>query len=119
MVRQLGLAGAVAALALSTMSLFGTGSANAVVHEIVAAYCSGGGVGAIGEDGHLEPAGLSDMSKSSFARPVIASGAVDLATFTIADKPNTKFAEGSSVFALSSANATHPSAEHCAKNGLP
>ena len=120
MLRQFGLAGVVAALALSALSLVGTRSADAVIHEIVAAYCSGGGVGTIGADGHLEPPGLADMTKpQSFARPVIASGAVDLSDFTISSKPNTKFAEGSSVFALDSGNATHPSAEHCVKNGLP
>jgi len=119
MLRQFGLAGAVAALALSAFSLVGTRSADAVIHEIVAAYCSGGGVGAIGADWHLEPAGLADPDKPSFARPVIASGAVDVSDFTITSKPNTKFAEGSSVFALDSSNATHPSADHCVKNALP
>ena len=119
MLRQFGLAGVVAALALGSTSMVGTRSADAVIHEIVAAYCSGGAVGVISDDGHLEPPGVADPTKSSFARPVIASGAVDLSDFTITGKPNTKFAEGSSVFALDSSNATHPSAEHCVKNGLP
>ena len=120
MLRQFSLAGAVAAVALSAFSLIGTRSADAVIHEIVAAYCSGGGVGTIGADGHLEPPGLSDPTKEqSFARPVLASGAVDVSDFTITSKPNAKFAEGSDVFALNSSNATHPSADHCVKNGLP
>jgi hypothetical protein len=119
MLRQLGLAGTAAALALSAFSLVGPPSADAVIHEIVAAYCSGGGVGVIGEDGDLEPPGLSDPTKQqSFARPVLASGAVDFPFIT--DKPNTKFAEGTSVLApLDGSNATHPSADHCVKNGLP
>jgi hypothetical protein len=41
MLRQLGLAGTAAALALSAFSLVGPPSADAVIHEIVAAYCSG------------------------------------------------------------------------------
>jgi hypothetical protein len=44
---------------------------------------------------------------------------VDLNTFTIADRPNVKFAVGSNVFALTAADANHPSAAHCAKNALP
>lgn len=87
--------------------------AEAVIHEIVAAYCSGGGVGTISEDGGLEPPGLSDPSKSSFARPVIANGSVDPGTFTITDHPSAKFTEGSNVFALDSSNVDHASAEHC------
>jgi len=120
MLRQFGLAGAVAALALSTYSLVGTRSADAVIHEIVAAYCSGGGVGVIGEDGDLEPPGLAVFGTKTFARPVIASGAVDPTDFTVTSKPNTKFAEGTSVLEpLSSADATHQSAEHCVRNALP
>jgi hypothetical protein len=88
--------------------------ADPAIHEIVAAYCSGGGHGVITEDGFLEPPPISsDPTAHTFARPVIASGSVDVNTFTITDKPNNKFEEGTSVFALSSDNVDHPSAEHC------
>jgi hypothetical protein len=64
--------------------------------------------------------GLTDMSKSNFAKPVIASGAVDTTTFTVTDKPNVKFEEGTSVFGgLNSDTVDHPSAQHCPKNALP
>ena len=46
--------------------------AQAVVHEIVAAWCSGQ---------ELEPPGLSDPTKSSFARPVNANGFVGAVVF--------------------------------------
>lgn len=95
------------------------GRTEAAIHEIVAAYCSGGGVGVIDQDGFLEPPPIVDFGSQTFAKPVIASGAVDVGTLTITSKPNAKFAEGTSVFALSSANATHPSADHCPKNALP
>ena len=87
--------------------------ADPAIHEIVAAYCSGGDVGVIDADGFLEPAPISTFGSPTFAKPVIASGAVDLTTLTVTGKPNAKFAEGTSVFALSSANADHPSAAHC------
>ena len=76
-----------------------SGRAEALVHEIVGAYCSGGGVGVIGTDGDLEPPGLAGGSNANnFARPVIASGAVDVSTFTTTDKPNLKYPAGVSVF---------------------
>lgn len=46
--------------------------AEAVVHEIVAAWCSGQ---------ELEPPGLSEPGTSSFARPVNANGFVGAAVF--------------------------------------
>ena len=46
--------------------------AHAVVHEIVAAWCSGQ---------ELEPPGLSDPTKPSFARPVNANGFVGAVVF--------------------------------------
>ena len=46
--------------------------AEAVVHEIVAAWCSGQ---------ELEPPGLSDPEKENFARPVNANGFVGPAVF--------------------------------------
>lgn len=89
--------------------------AGAVIHEIVAAYCSGGGHGAIAATGELEPPGLVDMTKKNFARPVLANGAVDIGTFTITDHPAAKFPAGTSVFAarVDVTEPDHPSA-HCA-----
>jgi hypothetical protein len=104
----------VAALPLAT--------AQAVVHEIVAAYCSGGGHGAIDENGFLEPPGISDQAKKNFARPVIANGTVEgeFPNILITDKPAAKFEAGTNaVFGLSAATADHPSAEHCPNNALP
>ena len=91
------LVGVVGPLALVQSS----GRAEAVVHEIVGAYCSGGGVGVIGTDGDLEPPGLaggSNANANNFAKPVIVSGAVDVGTFTTTDKPNLKYPAGVSVF---------------------
>jgi len=89
-----------------------TGSA--VIHEIVAAYCSGGGKGIITEAGELEPRPLTLFGTQTFARPVIASGAVvDGAPPTVSSKPNTKFPEGTSVFDATASNSDHPSAAHC------
>jgi hypothetical protein len=97
-----------------------SGSADAAIHEIVAAYCSGGEVGVIDENGFLEPAPLEAFGTNTFAKPVIASGAVDLDTLTVTDKPNVKFEDGTSVQGgLNSATADHPSAAHCPNNALP
>ena len=115
MIRQVSLAGMVAALALSAVPFFRPDPAHAVIHEIVAAYCSGGDHGVITAAGELEPPPIADMTKQTFARPVIASGAVDLATLTVTDKPNAKFPEGTSVSAASAENSDHPSAAHCPK----
>jgi hypothetical protein len=49
----------------------------------------------------------------------VASGAVDVDTLQVTDKPNVKYEDGTSVFALSSSTADHPSADHCPKNALP
>jgi hypothetical protein len=46
--------------------------AHAVVHEIVAAWCAGE---------ELEPPGLTDPTKSNFAKPVNANGFVGPAVF--------------------------------------
>ena len=45
----------------------------AVVHEICAAWCAG--------KGEIEPPGISDDTKSNFARPVMAGGVVSLTPF--------------------------------------
>ena len=47
--------------------------APAVVHEIYAAWCAG--------KGEIEPPGISDDTKSNFARPVMAGGVVSLTPF--------------------------------------
>jgi hypothetical protein len=57
--------------------------ADATIHEIVAAFCSGGGKGVISDDGHLEAPGVSDSTKKNFARPVIASQS----TVTVSESP--------------------------------
>lgn len=87
--------------------LFHAVPAQAVVHEIVAAWCSGT---------ELEPPGLSDPSKPNFAKPVNANGFVGdvvfnptlgglLVTFNY-DHPASKV-EGSGQFVqIGSANGT-------------
>ena len=78
--------------------LFTAVPAHAVVHEIVAAWCSGQ---------ELEPPGLSDPNKSNFAKPVNVNGFVGpvvfnptlgglLVTFNY-DHPASKV-EGSGIF---------------------
>lgn len=90
--------------------------AGAVIHEIVAAYCSGGGVGVIGDAGFLRPPGISDRTKPNFAQPVNASGAVTATSPPLTtDKSNVKFPENLAAPTLQVANADHPSAAHCAK----
>jgi hypothetical protein len=86
--------------------------AGAVIHEQVAAYCSGGGHGAITASGELEPPGISDFTRPNFARPVVANGVVDLDTLTITDHPAAKFPEGTSVFDANVGTTApdHPSA---------
>jgi hypothetical protein len=114
-------------LALGTNHI-SSGSSEAAIHEIVAAYCSGGDVGVINEDGHLEPAPIEDMAGTTpsqgraFAKPVLASGAVDVTAGPppeVTDKPNAKFEEGTPVNQITAENADHPSAEHCPNNALP
>ena len=92
--------------------------ADAIIHDMVAAYCSGGSVGVIDSGGSLAPPGIDDMSKSNFAKPVIVTGVVVGAfPFEIGDSPAAKYQEGNSVFALG--DPVHPSAEHCANSPLP
>ncbi len=87
-----------------------TGEADAAIHEMVAAYCSGGGVGTITEGGDLEPPGISDMSKKNFARPVLANGVVEFPLVT--DHPAAKYPAGTNVTGPLG-TPDHPSAEHC------
>jgi hypothetical protein len=75
--------------------------ANAVVHEQVAQYCSGRAA--------LSPPGLSDDTKSSFAKPVSSNGVVDFPV--IGDSPAAKYPVGTNIFALGA--PVHPSAANC------
>jgi hypothetical protein len=91
--------------------------ADPAIHEIVAAYCSGGGVGVISPDGFLEPPGITGGSNANnFARPVLASGAVEgtFPNIVVTNKPNAKYVPGTNaVTGLGAATANHPSAAHC------
>ena len=98
---------AVAAIG-SVVGIATPAPAGAVIHEIVAAYCSGGGHGTITESGELEPRGIADPTKKNFASPVVHNGAVDLNTLTITDHPSAKFPAGTSVF-VANTDATAPS----------
>ena len=97
-------------------------------------YCSGGDHGAIDEDGFLEPTPLEDAEGTTpsaghaFAKPVLSSGAVEVAfpEVLITDKPNAKFEDGTVAVNLltgesemDSTTVDHPSADHCPKNALP
>ena len=83
--------------------------AQAAIHEQVAAYCSGGGHGAINEAGFLEPPGITDPTKTNFAQPVLSNGVVEPTESgpVVTDHPAAKFPEGSSPFALPAPD--HPS----------
>src|SRR5262245_5260515 len=86
--------------------------AQAAIHEQVAAYCSGGGVGAINDAGFLEPPGITDPTKSNFAQPVLSNGVVVITASgpVTTDAPPSKYPAGSSPFALPAPD--HPST-HC------
>jgi hypothetical protein len=93
-------------------ALAATTPANGAIHEMVAAYCSGGDHGAIDAAGFLEPPGITDMSKQNFAQPVESNGVVEFPLVT--DAPAAKYPEGTNVLTLDVSQADHPSAEHCA-----
>ena len=82
--------------------------AQAVIHEQVAAYCSGGGVGAISDAGFLEPPGISDPNK----QPVLSNGVVEITASgpVVTDAPPAKYPAGSDPFNLPA--PVHPST-HC------
>lgn len=96
--------------------------ANAAVHEIVAAYCSGGGHGAIDEAGFLQAPGVQNgFSKGkSFAAPVLNSGVVVVnGGVNVADHPAAKFEPGNA-FEINVSESLHPSAQNCPNvDGLP
>jgi hypothetical protein len=110
--RARALAVAVAAVG-SGIAVMTPAPAGAVIHEIVAAYCSGGGHGTITESGELEPPGISDFNKKNFAAPVVHNGAVDLGTLTITDHRAAKFPAGTSVF---DANVETTAPSHASSN---
>jgi hypothetical protein len=87
--RRITVTAALAVVTLGSLS----GPAAATVHEITASYCSGGGVGNF--DGlAVDPPGLGTFGTKSFARPVLASGAVDGDTFKTTDRPQVKVQQG-------------------------
>jgi hypothetical protein len=89
--------------------------ANAAIHEMVAAFCSGGDVGVIDAAGFLEPPGVTTPGKESFRKPATASGVV--VSGAIGSSPAAKFPEGTPIPTLNAAGpalSDHPSAEHCA-----
>jgi hypothetical protein len=64
---------AAAGVAIVATTTFASQPAGAVVHEIYSAWCAG--------KGEIEPPGLSDDTKSSFAKPVFAGGVVSLTPY--------------------------------------
>jgi len=109
--------GFVAALMVAPMH------ADATIHEIVAAFCSGGGKGAISDDGHLEAPGVSDPTRGNFAQPVVATqSTVTISTgplvILIGDSNAAKYPEGTTVIDLGAfkfllvSESNHP-ATHC------
>ena len=106
-------------LAVMVLALMATAlPAGAVIHEIVAAYCSGGDVGVIDANGELLPPPLIPPPGPAFAQPVSVNGAVDFAdgnpaNFTIGSSPSAKWDEGTPLGALDLADPDHES-ENCA-----
>jgi len=90
--------------------------ANAAIHEMVAAFCSGGGVGVIDTNGFLEPPGVTTPGKESFRKPATASGVV--VSGRIGDSPAAKYPEGTTVGTINTSDpfklSTSPAAENCA-----
>jgi hypothetical protein len=96
--------------------------ANAAIHEMVSAFCSGGGVGTIEASGHLEPPGVTNPALNSFRQPAEATGVVVGSPTgpVIGSSPAAKYPAGTSVPTLAVSSSNHPSAEHCPNaQGLP
>ena len=114
---------AVASSGVIACGLMAPMSANATIHEIVAAFCSGGGVGVISADGHLEAPGVSDPTKSNFARPVVATQSTIILSenplvIVIADSKAAKYPPGTTVIDLATfkfllASLSNSEATHC------
>ena len=64
---------AVTVVAIAATTAVAAQPAGAVVHEIYSAWCAG--------KGEIEPPGLSDDTKSNFAKPVLAGGVVSLTPY--------------------------------------
>lgn len=99
-----------AVLASTVLLLLAPASpAQAAIHEQVAAYCSGGGHGAINDGGFLEPPGITDPTETNFAQPVLSNGVVEITATgpVVTDAPAAKYPAGSSPFALPAPD--HPS----------
>ena len=106
-------------------------AATASIHEIVAAFCSGGGKGGIGTNGHLEAPGVSDPAKHNFAQPVNASQSAiviseDPLIVVISDSKAAKYPPGTTVVDLGTftfllaSQSNHAAAIHCKNfSGLP
>jgi hypothetical protein len=87
--------------------------ANAAIHEMVAAFCSGGDVGVIDAAGFLEPPGVTTPGKESFRKPSSASGVVVGSPPVIGSSPAAKYPAGTPVAGLTVSASDHPSAQHC------
>ena len=75
--------------------------AGAVVDEQVGAWC--GNPAKVGANGGLAPPGISDMTKSNFAKPVSVNGVVEVGgggpiNRMIGDSPAAKFEAGTVLF---------------------
>ena len=108
----------LAIIAAAVVPSLDRGDAHATIHEIAAAYCSGGDVGVIEESGELEAPGVDNPESPAFAKPVISSGAVDPATLSVTDKPNAKFVKGTTLATWGAGTVDHPSAEHCVRSAF-
>src|SRR3954454_22425718 len=103
-------------VAATGMSLAVALPASATIHEQVAAYCSGGGHGAIGVDSFLEPPGISDFTKKNAAQPVVSNGVVVFGPTgapVITNRPPAKFPAVPDPATLDPSQSDHPSAQHC------
>ena len=99
-------------------------TASASIHELVAAFCSGGDKGVIGANGHLEAPGVSGGSNAdNFARPANASGAAVVVReaplrVEIGDGQSAKYPEGTTVvdlatFTFLAVSQSDHAATHC------
>ena len=103
---------AVLAMAFTAVAL----PAVAVVDEQVGAWC--GNPAKVGDNGGLAPPGISDMSKSNFAKPVQVNGVVvpnggSPPFLKIGDSPAAKFPADTDLF-ITAADLDHP-LTHCKK----
>ena len=100
---------AILIVAMMLIVLAVAAPASAAIHEIVGAYCSGGGHGVVDGEGFLEPPGVTDFTKQNFAQPVLSNGVVVIGGTgpVTTDHPASKYPAGSSPFALPAPD--HPS----------